>query len=187
MKINVNNIKVGNVLMHNDRMCCVTQTMHTQPGKGGAFLQVEMKDVVTNGKINARFRTTDTVEKLTLEQIEHQFLYMDADSIVLLDNSTFDQISLPVDLFNGQDVFLSEGMIVMVEKYENKVLSVKLPDQVEVIVEECEASIKGQTVTSSYKPAVLVGGAKISVPQFINVGDKIMVKVATREYVERVK
>lgn len=181
-------IRVGNILDHKDDLWCVTKTMHTKPGKGGAFMQVEMKSVVGNTKQNVRFRSDEIVHKVRVDEKTFQFLYQSDDQLELMDNETYEQLSLNVELL-GKDLaqLLKEGMTVYVDMHEDKPLVVRLADTENYVVEECEPALKGQTVSSSYKPATINGGVRIMVPPFINLGDQIIIKTETLEYVERVK
>lgn len=187
MKINVNDIRVGNLLEWNGKLWVVAKTQHTQPGKGGAYMQVEMKDFREGTKTNTRFRTSETVERVTLEQKPFQFLYENGDMLELMDNTTYEQISLKKDLLGDSQDFLQDGMQVEVEYYGEEPIMIMLPATVEMEIAECEPVVKGQTAASSNKPAVLENGVRIMVPPFINVGDRVVVKIETTEYMERVK
>lgn len=187
MKILANDIRVGNVLVHKDSLWAVLKTMHTQPGKGGAYMQVELKDIQKKTKDNVRFRSSETVEKAHLEQSKGQFLYVDGDDIVVMDNETFEQHNIPKELLGESYVFLKEGTNITLESYNGKVILASLPETVEDVIADCEPVIKGQTAASSYKPATLQSGVRIMVPPFIHPGDKIVIKVATMEYLERAK
>ncbi|MDR0630514.1 MAG: elongation factor P, partial [Holosporales bacterium] len=175
MKINVNDIRVGNVLEHLSKLWVVTKTMHVQPGKGGAFMQVEMKEMKTGSKLNERFRSADTVEKVFLEEIEFQFLYRDNHSLNFMNQQSFEQIQLPIEFAGESAAFLSEGMIVKICIYEGEPISVALPQTVTLEIVEAEPVVKGQTAASSYKPAVLSNGVKIMVPQHIEAGTMVIV------------
>ncbi len=188
MKIEAVDIRVGNLLKHDNKLWCVNKTMHTQPGKGGAYMQVEMKDIINGTKQNIRFRSSETVEKIRLEQREYQYLYMESDSVVMMDNNTFEQISLNSDIVvDEQKALLEEGMVVEIEFYEEKPISLRLPETLVVKIQDCEPALKGQTVTSSYKPATIKGGIRVMVPPFVNSGDSIIIKTDTMEYIERAK
>ncbi len=188
MVIDVNSIRVGNILRHENRLCVVLKKMHTQPGKGGAYMQLEMKDVQDGTKIHARLRTSETVEKVTLEEVEYQFLYKDGSRLVLIDKESYEQVEIDQTLLNSEQLmFLQDGMDVKIEYYNGSPISVVLPETVVAEIAECEPVIKGQTVTSSYKPAILDNGARVMVPQFISVGDKVIVNTNTQEYLERAK
>jgi elongation factor P len=185
MKINVNDIRVGNILEIDGRLWVVAKTMHTQPGKGGAYMQVEMKDIKEGIKKNERFRSSETVTKVHLEAKEFQYLYTSGDDIEVMDKSSFEQISLNKDLFGDQLEFLQEGMDISIEFHNDTPIAVVLPETLVLEVEECEPVVKGQTAASSYKPAKLVNGVRIMVPPFIKIGDKIEVRVASLEYLQR--
>lgn len=187
VKIIANDIRVGNVLEYNKRLWVVLKTMHTQPGKGGAYMQIEMKDIKDGTKNNIRFRSGETVEKVHLDQKMYQYLYEEDDSITLMDKDTFEQRLVSKDLVGEQAPFLQEGMEVALEMHNDEPILIMLPETVVIEVVECEPVVKGQTVTSSYKPAILANGIRISVPPFINQGDKIVVKIETQEYMERAK
>ena len=187
MKINANDIRVGNVLEHNSRLWVVTKTQHVQPGKGGAYMQVEMKALREGSKSNERFRSADTVEKVFLEEVPHQFLYRDGDELNFMNQETFDQIQLPVDIVGDSASFLSDGMVVNICMHEGEAISVSLPSTVILEIVEAEPVVKGQTAASSYKPAILSNGVKIMVPQFIESGIKVVVNTADSSYVERAK
>lgn len=187
MKIDANSIRVGNVLVYEGKLWVVLKTMHTQPGKGGAYMQVEMKEIKAGTKTNVRFRSSETVEKAHLESASYQFLYTEGTEIALMDKTSFEQISISKEMLGAQLPFLQDGMELTVELYNNTPVLVKLPDTVTEKVVECEAVIKGQTAASSYKPAVLSNGVRVMVPPFIEIGAEIIIKVETQEYMERAK
>jgi len=187
MKIGANDIRVGNILEYNKRLWAVLKTMHTQPGKGGAYMQIEMKDIQDGTKNNIRFRSSETVEKVSLDQVHFQYLFDEGDNIAVMDKNNYEQRSLPKELLGDQAPFVQEGMDLAVEMYHDRAVAIVLPETVVLEVEYCEPVVKGQTATSSYKPATLTNGIRVTVPQFINQGDKVVVKVATREYMERAK
>ncbi|MDR0942451.1 MAG: elongation factor P [Holosporales bacterium] len=187
MKINSNDIRVGNVLEHNSKLWIVTKTMHVQPGKGGAFMQVEMKEMRGGSKLNERFRAADTVEKVFLDEMVFQFLYRDGENLHFMNQETFEQIQLPAELVGDSVAFLSDGMLANVSMYENTPVSISLPATVTLEIVEAEPVVKGQTATSSYKPAVLSNGVKIMVPQHIEAGTMVVVDTSNASYVERAK
>ncbi|MFN7039329.1 MAG: elongation factor P [Alphaproteobacteria bacterium] len=188
MKINANSIRQGNVLEHNGRLWRVSKTPSwAMPGKGGAFVQVEMKDIKSGTKLNERFRSSEDIEKVRLDQKEYQFLYFEGDNMVLMDTSSYEQIQVDKEILGDQVGFLSDNMIITVESYEESPISIILPDTVILEIEQADAVIKGQTASSSYKPAVLSNGMKIMVPPFIEAGTKIVVKTEDCSYVERAK
>lgn len=187
MKIDGVSIRVGNVLQHKNRLWVVTKTQHTQPGKGGAYMQVEMKDIRDGTKLNERFRSAETVERVRLDQKDYQYLYDDGAALNFMNNEDFEQITIPKELVGDQAAFLQEGMIVVVESFENEPIGVQLPEKVVCEVVETEPVVKGQTAASSYKPAVLDNGLRIMVPPFIETGTKVVVSTVDVEYVERAK
>lgn len=187
MKINGNAIRVGNVIEHNGRLWVAVKTQHTQPGKGGAFLQVELKGLNDGTKLNERFRSSESVERVFLEEREHQFLYGDADEFTFMDQETFEQIALPTEMVGDAAAFLQDGMLVNVCMYEGKALSVSLPDTVIMEIVEADPVVKGQTASSSFKPAKLANGLRVMVPPHIESGTRIVVNTADSTYVERAK
>ena len=187
MKIEANDIKIGNVIEHNKKFWQILKTAHTQPGKGGAYIQVEMKEIPSGIKSNHRFRSSETVEKIRLDQKEYQYLYMEGNNIALMDKKTYEQIFIEKKFLENQLNFLREGMDVFVESYDNAPLTASLSETITMTVKECEPIVKGQTAASSYKSAILENGLRIMVPPFINTGDKITVNTKTQEYVERIK
>jgi elongation factor P len=169
------------------KLWVVTKTQHVQPGKGGAFMQVEMKELRGGSKLNERFRAADTVEKVFLEEIDFQFLYRDGNTLNFMNQVTFEQVQLSVDLVGDSIVFLSDGMIVKICMYEGESISISLPPTVILEIVEAEPVVKGQTATSSYKPAILSNGVKVMVPQHIESGARIVVDTSDSSYVERAK
>jgi len=187
MKINANSIRPGNILQYNGKLWVVAKIMHTQPGKGGAYIQVEMKDIQTGTKLNERFRSSEDVERAVLEEAEYQYLFTDGDMVNLMDTYSFEQLAIPKEFVGDPVVFLQDGMMVTVISYEGKIVSVELPSQVVLEIIETEAVVKGQTAASSNKPAVLSNGVRVMVPPFIAAGNKVVVNTADRTYVERAK
>ncbi len=185
MKISGVDIRPGNILEYENGLWKVAKIQHTQPGKGGAYMQVEMKNLIDGRKTNVRFRSADTVEKVRLDTKEFQYLYADGDMLVFMDQETFEQISLPADLLGDAVDFLQDGMQVTLELYEEKPISVQLPEQVEAEIVEADAVVKGQTASSSYKPAVLDNGVRVMVPPHITTGTRIIVDVYAKEYVKK--
>ena len=183
--MNVNSISVGNVIIFNGKYCMVTKREHVKPGKGGAFLQVEMKDIKTGTKLMNRFNTTDDVEKANMEDKPYQFQYMDGDNLALMDMESYEQISLSKDLVGDAFPFLQDGMDVVVEYCDGNPIRVRLPEKVVCEIETTEATVKGQTATASYKPAILTNGVRVMVPPFITSDDKIVVRTEDSTYVER--
>lgn len=187
MKIGGNELRIGMLIEYKGRLWNVMKTQHVKPGKGGAFVQTEMKDIVAGTKINERFRSEDTLEKVRLDESECQMLYQNGDTYTFMDMSTFEQFDLSKDDIGDSAVFLKENMIVNVSSYEGKIIGVVLPDTIIAEIVEAEPVVKGQTATGSYKPAVLDNGVKIMVPPHIDVGMKVVVNTGTGEYVERAK
>ena len=185
MKILGNEIKTGMILEHKDDLWEVLKTQHVKPGKGGDFNQVEMKSVNNNTKLNERFRSNDTVEKAALEEEKLNFLYEDENDYHFINQKTFEQINVKKEIIGNKGKFLSENLEVTINLYNEKPLSIDLPKQIECKINTTDAALKGQTVSSSYKPAVLDNGLKIQVPPFIESGDNIIVDTRTIEYVKK--
>lgn len=187
MKINANLIRPGNVLEHNGRQYSVLKIQLIQPGKGGAFIAVEMRDIRTGTKTNERWRTADTVEKLNVEEKECTFLFRDDDSVTFMDDENYEQFTVPGDVLGESVAFLQDGMKVEVDFVEGSPVSVALPEKVVMLLVEADPVVKGQTASSSYKPGKLENGLKVMVPPFIEAGEKIVVATADVTYVERFK
>lgn len=185
MKISGVDIRPGNILEYEGGIWKVAKIQHTQPGKGGAFMQVEMKNLIDGRKTNVRFRSADTVERVRLDTKDFQFLYEDGDQLVFMDKDNYDQITLPSDLLGDARAFLTDGMDVVLELYDERPISVQLPEQVEALIVEADAVVKGQTASSSYKPAILENGVRVMVPPHIESGTRIVVDVYAREYVRK--
>lgn len=185
MKINGNAIRPGNVLEHKGGLWRAVKVQHTQPGKGGAYMQVELRNLLNGSKLNERFRASEDVERVRLDQKEYQFLYGDGTLYTFMDNESFEQIELSAEQIGDSVVYLQEGMLVVIESYEGTPLDVELPEQVTLEVSETEPVVKGQTASSSYKPAMLENGVRTQVPPFINVGDRIVVGTGDGAYVRR--
>jgi elongation factor P len=183
MKISGVDIRPGNILEYEGGLWKVAKIQHTQPGKGGAYMQVEMKNLVDGRKTNVRFRSADTLEKVRLDTKTFQYLFADGDLLTFMDKENYEQITLPADLIGDAVEFLQDGMDVQLELYDEKPISVALPDQIEAEVVEADGVVKGQTASSSYKPAVLDNGVRVMVPPFISAGTRIIVDVYAREYV----
>jgi elongation factor P len=183
MKISGVDIRPGNILEYEGGIWKVAKIQHTQPGKGGAYMQVEMKNLQDGRKTNVRFRSADTVERVRLDTKDFQYLYQDGDMLVFMDKDTYDQISLPADLVGDAAACLQDGMDVMLELWEEKPIRVELPSQVEATIVEADAVVKGQTASSSYKPALLDNGVRVMVPPHIESGTRIVVDVYERSYV----
>ncbi|MFQ5954811.1 MAG: elongation factor P [Kiloniellales bacterium] len=188
MKINGNAIRPGYVIELRGRLWRAVRTQHTQPGKGGAYLQVELKDIREGTKLNERFRSSQSVERVRLDQRRHQFLYAEGDMYTFMDADSYEQITLPRDVLDESQVpFLQEGMTVQLELYEGDVIGVMLPDTVALRVVEADAVVKGQTASSSFKPAILENGVRVMVPPHIEAGGRVVVNTADTTYVERAK
>jgi len=185
MKISAFEIKVGNLIEHDGRLWRVLKTNHVKPGKGGAFVQVEMKDVSAGTKLNERFRSGEKIEKAHVEQRAMQYLYLDSTGHVFMDQQTFEQLTIPVEDLEEETGYLMPNMEVQVNFHNDRPLSVELPSTVTLEVVDTEAVVKGQTAASSGKPAKLETGISVIVPPFVGVGDKIRVNTGTGEYVER--
>ena len=186
MKISGNDIRVGMLIEYKDDLWQVLKTQHVKPGKGGAFAQVEMKSVNKNTKLNERFRSNDTVEKASLEEIKFNFLYEDEVNYYFMNPKSFEQINIKKDIVGEKGKMLTENLEVCINFYNDKPLMVELPNQVTCKVKTTDVALKGQTVSSSYKPAILDNGVKIQVPPFIESGDQILVDTRTIEYVKKI-
>ena len=187
MKIDGVQIRIGNVLEHQNKLWVVTKTQHVKPGKGGAFNQVEMKAIKDGTKLNERFRSNDKVERVRLDQVDYQYLYAEGEKLIFMHPETFEQVELRAELLGENVAYLQDGMMVMVEFHENDPLSVQLPEKVTLEVTETEPVVKGQTAASSNKPAILENGVRVMVPPFINQGDQIIVNTEDSSYAERAK
>ena len=185
MKINATEIRVGMILEYKNDLWEVLKTQHVKPGKGGAFAQVEMKSLNKNTKLNERFRSNENVEKATLEEIKFNYLYNDDTSYFFMNPKTFDQIDIKKDLIGEKSKMLTENLEVSINFYDEKPISIELPNQITSKVETTDAAIKGQTVSSSYKPAILENGLNIQVPPFIESGDDIIIDTRTIEYIKK--
>tara|TARA_B100001123_G_scaffold335857_1_gene379609 strand:+ start:140 stop:703 length:564 start_codon:yes stop_codon:yes gene_type:complete len=187
MKILGNEIKPGMIIEHKSDLWSVLKTQHVKPGKGGAFNQVELKSIKKGTKLNERFRSSDNVERVTLDERKFNFLYADEKNFHLMDPSNFEQIEINKSLLGEKSKLLKENMELNVHFYEDQALSIDLPTSVELTIATTDAAIKGQTASSSYKPATLENGINITVPPFINSGDKIILDTRTLEYVKKIK
>ena len=186
MKINAGEIRVGMLLEHKNDLWQVLKTQHVKPGKGGAFAQVEMKSVNKNTKLNERFRSSETVEKASLEEINYNFLYEDEKNYFFMEPKSFEQIDIKKSIVGEKGKLLTENLEVTVSFYNEDPIAVDLPNQVKCKIETTDAALKGQTVSSSYKRAVLNNGLNIQVPPFIENGDEIMVDTRNLEYVKKI-
>ena len=186
MKINVTEIRVGMLLEHKNDLWQVLKTQHVKPGKGGAFAQVEMKSISKNTKLNERFRSSETVEKASLDEIKYNFLYEDEKNYFFMNPKSFEQIEMNKDIVGEKGKLLTENLEVTVSFYNENAISVELPNQVTCKIKSTDAALKGQTVSSSYKPAVLENGLNIQVPPFIESEDEIIIDTRTLEYIKKV-
>lgn len=188
MKITATTIRAGNILVFKGDLWKVSkQPEHVKPGKGPAYLQVEMKNLKNGSKLNERFNSSDYVEKASLEQKKHQYLYSEGDNLVLMDMESYEQIQVNKDIMGDKLPLLTDNMEVTVEFFEEKPLSIELPMNVTLEVSETEPHIKGATATSSYKPAIMDNGVKVMVPPYVTIGEKIVVKTEDLTFVERAK
>ncbi len=185
MKINGNAVRIGNVVQHDNSLWVVVKTAAVKPGKGGAFNQVEMKNLLNGSKLNTRFRADEMVERVRLEQREHTFLFASDDMLTFMDAETYEQIELQRDFVGDRAAFLQDGMVVTVEFHEETPIGISLPEHVTLTIEETEPTIKGQTASSSYKPAMCDNGVRVMVPPFVDVGDAIVVATEDTSYVKR--
>lgn len=184
-RINGNEIRPGNVLDHNGGLWAAVKVDHVKPGKGGAFAQVELRNLRNGSKLNERFRSADKVERVRLEQKDQQFLYETDGMLVFMDSETFEQVELPVDILGERRPFLQDGMTIAIEYYDTEALNATLPQKVTCTVVETEPVVKGQTAANSFKPAILDNGVKVMVPPFVGEGEAIIVNTETMDYAER--
>ena len=186
MKINAGEIRVGMLLEYKNDLWQVLKTQHVKPGKGGAFAQVEMKSLNKNTKLNERFRSSETVEKASLEETTFNYLYSDEANYFFMNPKTFEQIEIKKETIGDKGKLLTENLQVSVSFYNENPLSIELPNHVQCKIESTDAALKGQTVSSSYKPAILDNGLNIQVPPFIETGDEIIVDTRTLEYIKKI-
>jgi len=186
MKINAGEIRVGMLLEYKNDLWQVLKTQHVKPGKGGAFAQVEMKSLNKNTKLNERFRSSETVEKASLEEMTFNYLYSDEVNYFFMDPKTFEQIEIKKEVVGDKGKLLTENLQVSVSFYNESPISIELPNQVQCKIETTDAALKGQTVSSSYKPATLDNGLNIQVPPFIEAGDEIIVDTRNLEYIKKI-
>ncbi len=187
MKISGNAVRIGNVIEYEGKLWVAVKTQHTQPGKGGAYMQVELKNLTEGTKTNVRFRSSEQVERVFLDASPYQYLYAEGDDLIFMDQETFEQITLSRDFVGDAADFLQDGMVVNVSSYEGKPLSIQLPDTVVLTITEADPVVKGQTASSSFKPAVLENGMRVMVPPHIGSGMRIVINTDDRTYVERAK
>ena len=186
MKINAGEIRVGMLLEYKNDLWQVLRTQHVKPGKGGAFAQIEMKSVRKNTKLNERFRSSETIEKASLNEINFNFLYSDENNHFFMDPKTFEQIEIRRDIVGEKGKLLTENLQVIIIFYNNNPISIELPNHVSCKISSTDAALKGQTVSSSYKPAILDNGLKVQVPPFVEAEDEIILDTRTLEYVKKI-
>ena len=186
MKINAGEIRVGMLLEYKNDLWQVLKTQHVKPGKGGAFAQVEMKSVNKNTKLNERFRSSETVEKASLEETNYNFLYKDDSNYFFMNPKSFEQIEIKTDIVGDKGKLLTENLEVSVSFYNESPISIDLPKQVQCKIKTTDVALKGQTVSSSYKPALLDNGLSIQVPPFIEDGDDIIIDTRNLEYIKKI-
>ena len=186
MKINAGEIRVGMLLEYKNDLWQVLKTQHVKPGKGGAFAQVEMKSLNKNTKLNERFRSSETVEKASLEETAYNYLYEDEENFFFMEPKSFEQIEIRKSLVGDKGKLLTENLEVFISFYNNNPISVELPNQIICKIETTDVALKGQTVSSSYKPAILDNGLKIQVPPFVEANDEIILDTRTLEYVKKI-
>ena len=186
MKINAGEIRVGMLLEYKNDLWQVLKTQHVKPGKGGAFAQIEMKSVNKNTKLNERFRSSETVEKASLDEIKYNFLYRDENDFFFMNPETFEQINLNKNIVGDKGKLLSENLEVSVSFHNESPISIQLPNQISCRIDKTDIALKGQTVSSSYKPAKLDNGLNLQVPPFIESGDTIIIDTRTMEYIKKI-
>ena len=186
MKINAGEIRVGMLLEFKNDLWQVLKTQHVKPGKGGAFAQVEMKSVGKNTKLNERFRSSETVEKASLEETDFNYLYEDENNYIFMNPKTYDQIEIKKDIVGEKGKLMTENLEVSVSFYNDSPISIELPNQVICKTETTDVALKGQTVSSSYKPATLDNGLNIQVPPFIESGDEVIIDTRSLEYIKKI-
>ena len=185
MKMNGNEIRPGNIIKHQDTIWVAVKCNAVKPGKGGAFNQVELKNLLDGRKLNERFRAAETVEKIRLEQKTHTYLYEDGNFLVFMNGETYEQVNLEKDFVGDSAKFLNDGMAVEVEFYEERPISIALPEQVILEVQDTEPVVKGQTAANSFKPATLENGVRTNVPPFVGVGERLVINTEDGSYVKR--
>ena len=186
MKINANEIRVGMLIEYKSDLWEVLKTQHVKPGKGGAFNQVEMKSINKSTKINERFRTGETIEKANVDEVELNYLYEDGEKFFFINQKNFEQIEINKKIIGDKGKFLKENLKIKIKFYDDRAIGLELPNQLNFKIKSTDAALKGQTVSSSYKPAVLENDIKIQVPPFIESGDEIVIDTRTIEYVKKI-
>jgi elongation factor P len=184
-KINGNEIRPGDVIEHQDGLWVAVKTNAVKPGKGGAYNQVELKNLISGTKLNERFRSAETVERISIEYKDFSFLYEQGDALVFMDTESYEQLELAKDFVGERAAFLQDGMMVTVGLYEDRPIGISLPDQVVLTITEADPVVKGQTAASSYKPAVLENGIRVLMPPFIHAGEKILIDTTELTYLRR--
>jgi elongation factor P len=187
MKTNANSIKVGNIIEYQNQLWKILKRDHVKPGKGGAYIQVEMKNIITGNKTNNRYNSNEDVDVAYIEQKNYTFQYIDQDNLVVMDMENFETVEFAASLVGEALPFLEDGMNIKVEFCNDKPVSILLPEHVNALIDQAEAVVKGQTATSSYKPAILTNGVKVMVPQFVESGEEIIVRTEDFTYVSRAK
>ncbi|MCY4414338.1 MAG: elongation factor P [Alphaproteobacteria bacterium] len=187
MKVLPSNLRIGNVVKENNKLWSVVRMQHTQPGKGGAYFQVELRGVLDQTKQIKRIRSSEEMERAILDERQATFVYRDGEGYVFMDQESFEQTTVPEVYLGDAKIFVKEGMIVTLTLYEGEIVSVVLPSSIQVIVKEADAVVKGQTAASSYKNSVLENGVNIKVPPHIEAGAAILVNPNTCEYLEKAK
>lgn len=185
MKMNGNEIRPGNVIQHNNELWVAVKIKAVKPGKGGAFAQVELKNLESGSKLNERFRATESVERVRLEQKDHQFLFSDGETLTFMDTENYEQIELQKEFVGEGAAYLQDGMTITLNMHEGRAITISLPEQVTLEITETEPTVKGQTAASSYKPALCDNGVRIMVPPFIGVGEKVVVQTEDSKYLRR--
>ncbi|MHB1219431.1 MAG: elongation factor P [Alphaproteobacteria bacterium] len=187
MKVSAITVRAGHILEHEGKLWAVIKSEIFQPGKGASVVQVEMRDARTGIKTNVRFRTQETVERVSLDEREYQFLFHEGDTYTFMDKESFEQLTVQKDVIGDQAEFLRDNMDVSIHTFEGQPLTVTLPQTCIMEIVEADAVVKGQTASSSYKPAILENGVRVMVPPFVGRGEKIVVNIAERAYVERAR
>lgn len=188
MKVNANSLRIGNIIEYQNQLWKILKKDHVKPGKGGAYVQIEMKNIITGTKTNTRYNSSEDLDVAYVEQKKFQFQYMDQDELSCMDMESFEQFNFGKDLMEESIFpFLEEGMDITVEFCNDKPIAIQIPETVTLTIEQADAVVKGQTATSSYKPAILENGVRIMVPQFVATGDRVVVRTEDSTYVERAK
>ncbi len=185
MKINGNEIRPGNVIEHQSSLWVAVKVQAVKPGKGPAYAQVELKNLLNGSKLNERFRASESVERVRLEQNDYQFLYKQDDMLIFMDTASYEQLEIVEEFVGERAAFLQDGMKVTVESYEGRPIGISLPDHVVLQVTEAEPVVKGQTASASYKPAIMENGVRVMVPPFVTTGERIVVDTNDISYVRR--